>query len=99
MTVSVQVDVENTNVEHSTAANKEISPITPRPVEQTALLTTEEQPQVRAHFFEIKEEIVSIEIKNNNLRMYSLSCKEQRECSLYVEAYVALLLSPCQRCV
>ncbi|CAG5083394.1 Oidioi.mRNA.OKI2018_I69.PAR.g10368.t1.cds [Oikopleura dioica] len=45
MTVSVQVDVENTNVEHSTAANKENSPVTPRPVEQTALLTTEEQPQ------------------------------------------------------
>ena len=55
MSVQVDVNPENTNVD---TQNKEISPVTPRPVEQTALLTTEEQPQVSANF-EIKEEIVS----------------------------------------
>jgi len=43
MTVSVTVDVEKSNAEGK--ASEEISSV-PKPVEQTALLTTEEQSQV-----------------------------------------------------
>jgi len=43
MTVSVTVDIEKSNAEGP--ARKEISSV-PKPVEQTALLTTEEQSQV-----------------------------------------------------
>ena len=43
MTVSVTVDIEKSNAEGT--AREEISSL-PKPVEQTALLTTEEQSQV-----------------------------------------------------
>ena len=43
MTVSVTVDIEKSNAEGT--AREEVSTL--KPVEQTALLTTEEQSQVR----------------------------------------------------
>ena len=45
MTVSVTVDIEKSNAEGTSNAREEISSL-PKPVEQTALLTTEEQSQV-----------------------------------------------------